>query len=148
MTKTLQCTKQPEIDTVSTHNRLQVLAEPHNTSTEVLFENSLENNTNLDLSVLLVGNTHTSTKVGKICTRTSKVYQQKFTSGDQSPSSDVSTVGSHVNKTHSLATLNSKNNDSSGYTHEHVLAANQLDFTTSDAGFEPTYANTAIPVCL
>ena len=44
VTKTLHSAKPPEINTV-THNRFQVLADPHNTSTEVLLQNILENDT-------------------------------------------------------------------------------------------------------
>ena len=114
-----------------------------NTSTEVLLENILENDTNVDPSNPLVPNTYISTKVGKISTLAGKDHNRECTSGGKNPSSNLGTVVSNVNKTHSLAILTAR-----VLIPLHDLAASQVDFTTSDVGFEPTYANTAIPVSI
>ena len=118
----------------------------HTDGTEVLLQNELQKDINENSATFSPSNTHVSAKVEKVCHSTNKCNKQKCPNRDQIHSNEVSTIVSDTNKIQGLATIDNRDTDFSTDTYHHTLAVSHLDPALTNAGFEPTYANTAIPL--
>ena len=141
--RTLYSAKQSLNDTVSTHNRFQVLENLHTDGIEVLLQNELQNHSNANSVTFSPDNSYVPTKVQKICSPTKKGHKQKWPSSKQTYSSEVTTVVSDTNEKHGLT---ARDTDFLMDTYTHGPLVSQLDPVFSDVGFEPSYASTAIPL--
>ena len=126
-------------DTVSTHNRFQALENLHTDDIEVLLQNTFPSDTSVNSVTSSPSSTYVSTKVAKLRNFVNKNHKN-CPSSEKTPSGEVITVEE------SLATVPNSEVNALANTDHHVLAVSHLEPPLSDAGFESTYANTAIPL--
>ena len=89
--------------------------------------------------------THASTKVPKTCKLINRNYKN-YPSNHKSHTGEMITVVSDVSAEQSLPTVLDNEVNALPNTDPHLLSVSHLDSPFSDTGFEPTYANTAIPL--
>ena len=92
----------------------------------------------VDNSARLVENHQTKNVTQKLTFRLTQAWLTKWL---------TTHLSTHNNQSvKSLATIDNRDTDSSVYVYDHDLAVSHSVPALSNAGFEPTYANTAIPV--